>query len=257
MKEPNLDGMIDFLLEIGSIQDEFLIDRLLDLEKNGGRNISMELEQLLYFCRSEQASTVENAIAKIVDKEKSSDVLFALVSLYPITRSIVIQMLKKADVAPSDILKLYDIDNNVLETIHGNINLIKESSKTNNLNVNKYEGQISILRGEINQLGADRERLKSSIEGYAELINRKTTLESEIDELNRMKASDIEQEIRKLKNQKIDLEGEIEERKKEKERLTNEIEKIKTELDKSPNSKSGECKQALNALQNCIKKITK
>ncbi len=70
MKEPSLEVLLECLADVGycfknesenSVVNDFFEKR---------KDVSSELEQLLFFCTTERASTFQNAISQIFSKQR-------------------------------------------------------------------------------------------------------------------------------------------------------------------------------------------
>ena len=148
MKEPNLNAMLDFLFDLGKElekdnNDSAVYNVYEVVSKMQGRDVEKEIAQLLYFCSEERAATVENELSQVEDPQKQNNIFMAIVTLYPLTKNIVVQLLKKADVQPSDFLNIYDNNSELLKIIKTNVKWVKDNSAYTNVDVNHYNEQLN------------------------------------------------------------------------------------------------------------------
>ena len=257
MKEPNLEAMLDFLIDLGNSIGNSTKSNIYEILTEQGRDVTKEISQVIYFSSEERVATVENEVAQLDDAEKKSSVFIAIMALYPLTKNVVIQLLKKADVKPSDYLLYYDNTAFLLGIMKDNIDNVKNSSQYSNVAVNNYSSQLDKLQNDICKLEKTRERLENSIEGYKEKSDIKEELVKEIEELERIKDSGIDKEIENLQNEKKRLENEKEEKDRRKIRLKDEINNLMDELSQSSTDKNKKYQEALNCLQKCMAELAK
>lgn len=266
MKEPSLNGMLDFLRDLGCELESLSNDNgqtisennksIIEILEDNGRKISSEIEQLLYYCNQNRSETVENAFNQLKDKDKK--VIFrALVYLYPLTQNIIIRMIKKADNKPIDFLELYDQNKEMLKIIEGNISIVKDNSNYTNVGVSDYSKKLNKLLKDIEDLENNRDKLEKSIEGYSEKHKLYNNLQNEIKKLEQIKELGLDNEIEQLKMQKKHLINIKNSKDKEKDKLINEIELLKNELDSIKDNKSKEYQNTVKALEKCFKELIK
>ena len=165
-------------------------------------------------------------------------------------------MIKKADVTPVEFLEIYDANGELLNTIKTNIELIKNSSKHSQLDVNNYFNQMEKLQKEVAELEKTRSDLEESIEGYKEKIKTRNKLKKEIEELEKMKEAGIDKEIELLTIEKNRLEVEKKEKQQSKNKLKKEIEKVTEELETITDNVPKGYQDALDNLQKCMKELS-
>jgi len=257
MKEPNLEGMIEYLSEIGDIVAKNKDDSIATIMMNNERDISKEVQQIVYFACKERACSTQDEISRMSNKDKEKKVICALISLYPLTKSLIIEMVKKADLTPLDFLKIYDVNCELLRSIKSNIELVKKNSRFSQADVNNYANQMTRLQDEVEELERTRNDLEESIEGYKEKITEKSKLEKEINELERIKESGIDKELDLLTIERNRLEAEKNEKQQSKNKLKDEIEKLTEELNEVTIGAPEGYQEALNCLQRCMEKLSK
>jgi len=263
MKEPNLEGMIEFLSEIGDAVEKTekaemdREDSIVVNVFNSGRDNIKEVEQVIYFSCKERACSTQDEISRMSDVEKKTKVIKALIWLYPLSKNLVIEMIKKADFNPETFLKVYDVNCELLGYIKRNIDFVKSNSISSQHSVNEYTEKLNRLQKEVEKLKKERQSLEESIDGYREKSKEKEELEKAIEELQRIKDSGIDKEIDSLKFEMNRLESEIEDKQKRKDDLENEIDRIKDELHKYESGMPEEYQEALNCLQKCMEELSK
>lgn len=262
MKEPNLNAMLDFLFDLGKElekdnNDSAMYNVYEVVSKMQGRDVEKEIAQLLYFCSEERAATVENELSQVEDPQKQNNIFRAIVTLYLLTKNIVVQLLKKADVQPSDFLNIYDNNSELLKIIKTNVKWVKDNSAYTNVDVNHYNEQLNKIQEEIAELGCRRNEIEMSIEGYKEKKAEQDRLNREIEKLQRIKASGIDEELQSLREQIQQLNREKEEKDKSKSELIREIEKLTNALNENTDRRTRKYQEALNKLQKCMEELAK
>lgn len=255
MKEPRLESVLLDLNEMGKNFDDKknmtndAIEYLFQNEDN-------KLQQLLYYCKEEQAATVENAISSCTGDERKR-IQSALIAMYPITKNVVLQMLRRASIGPKDCLEIIDFEGELVEAIKNLLEKITGSSSARNSYITEYSENLSKLDREINELQGQRQKIIDTIDDYEKKEKEKNELEREIKILEENK--DIEKEIEKLKQKKNELEAKKQRDEEEKNKLCGEIEKLTESLEDSPKDSSGtsdkEYQEALQALRACVSKL--
>lgn len=256
MKEPNLEAVLECLSDLGyEYEDADEESDVLDAIFEKRKNIDVDLQQILYFCRKERAATFENAISQLRDERYKQRVISSVISMYPITKNVIIKMLKKADITPADYLEIVDFDSTLLKNIKDSLSKITQNSSANNYSANKYFSELEKIEKDIASLNMQRDEMTKNIKDYSKKIAEKAKLEKEISEIeNLQKSGGIEFEIDELKIKKNNLEKQKKIKEKEKRCLEQEInvlvDYLKSNEDKCENK---EYSAALRALQNCIK----
>lgn len=261
MKEPNLKALLELLNEMGaavnrdgdtSIADEFF---------DKSRSSEKDVEQLLYYCKKEMAATVVNEIGSNSNDEKKNNITSALVKLYPISQYIVLEMLRVAYTEPAKFVKLYDFDSRLVDSIKENLKSIKNKSRITNVDFLSYEQNVQRVEENIEELRTNWDELKKSIDGYEQKQSEKEELEEEIANLRKIiDEGGIDKEIERKKNELTRLQTEKRNKDDEKKTLSKEIGKLQNylkEKDKNDNTGDKEYKDALRALEKCVKAIEK
>ena len=256
MKEPNLEGMIEYLSEIGKNLGQKEDDSIATIMMDSCRDVSKEVQQIIYFTCKDRACSTQDEISRISNKDRQKNVFSAVIALYPLTKSLIIEMIKKADVTPVEFLEIYDANGELLNTIKTNIELIKNSSKHSQVDVNNYFNQMEKLQKEVAELEKTRSDLEQSIEGYKENIKTRNKLKKEIEELEKMKEAGIDKEIELLTIEKNRLEVEKKEKQQSKNKLKKEIEKVTEELETITDNVPKGYQDALDNLQKCMKELS-
>ena len=258
MKEPSLEVLLECLADVGycfknegenTVVNDFFEKR---------KDVSSELEQLLFFCTTERASTFQNAISQIQDDSVKQRIISVLITMYPITKNVILEMLKKADMNPAEYLEIFDFNSILLKSIKESFDKVVKSSAASNVNANRYVKDLENLEKEIVLLNRQRDQMAANIKDYKEKQKEKEMLEIEIREIENLeKTGGIDTEIENLQIQKRGLEKQRKEKEDEKKKLKKEISRLNTSLQSSKDKDENEQFQnALKALEECMKALS-
>lgn len=258
MKEPSLEVVLECLADVGYCFKGENTNNVVSNFFEKRKDVSGELEQLLFFCRAEQASTFQNAVRQIKDDSVKQRIVSALVMMYPITKNVILEMLRKADINPAEYLEVFDFDSILLKSIKESFDKVVKSSAASNVNANRYAKDLENLEKEIASLNQQRDKMAVNIKDYKEKQKEKDALEREIREIENLeKTGGIDAELEALQMQKRGLEKQKKEKDDEKRRLKKEISKLNTSLQSSKDKDESEPFQnALKALEECVKTLS-
>lgn len=248
MREPNLDAAIECLS---------LADIVEELSKNKS-GAGEELAQILFFCQQEKIPTFIDAIRGLPE-EKKERILNSLFNLYPMTRLVIFEFLRRHDTEPADFLRTFDVDNQLLKQIKKTLLEIKNKSTASNHSVNEYKEEIDELDKIIQEKKEEMDQLRESEGDYQDKKHERDAICREVEELKReIQEGELDKEIEELEREKRQLEARKAEDTKRFNQLKKEIQLIRDTLqDTKKSSEDKDYQGALKALERCIKQITK
>lgn len=261
MREPNLEATIEFLSNAGidienmenGNEENAVIDRFFD---ESGDSVQT-FEQLLYFCKKEQASTVVHEIENLGDSPKKQRVISSLVSLYPVSRNIVFKLLNYSDMSQMEFIEAFDFNDSLLKKIRDSLDSVKENSSETDWKFRDYSDEILELEKDIEELREHREEMLDQSDDYKKKKAEKDKLEEEIEKFNKMfNEGGIEKSIKDKQRELEELKEKVKKKMEDAQKLEQELKEIKENIEENGKSeKNKELQNALKVLEKCIKAI--
>lgn len=248
MREPGIENVIAEL-SLGNYGETFF-SHYLDWDTRGNK-----VTELLYFLEKEQTRALYREITKLEEKAKKT-VFKSLVELYPLSREIVLYLMRKREREPIDFLEIYDTDKELLNTIQSTLADMKDNSSSRSTKYNNYQLEIEKENEKINQLKNEIEEFYMKSDELNEKREEIRSLEKQLEELKQENEENLESRILELKEEIEKEKEKNREKTEETQTLEKELQSIRENLKEDTlGTTQKEYQKALKALQNCIQSL--
>lgn len=212
-----------------------------------------DIAGLLYFLQADQVPALKKKINEL-DSEERMSVFESLVNLYPMSRNIILEIIRYAKAEPGDFLEFYDQDRLLLEEIKKDVSEIDGIYYDPDRKTKEYLQQLEEISEEIVKNQGVLEKLKSVKLDCADK-------QEELEQLNKAIAAEnvnekkIEKEIAEKRAELRRKEEENKKKEEELKKLSEELEKVMEDFNKKKPDASKKVQDALTSLEQVIKEI--
>lgn len=245
MREPNIKELVERLSSESYAEDVF----------DYGQDADAAITQLMYFMRKEQVPTLYKEISELPE-EKKDRVFASLAKIYPLSREIVIHLLRKWEKKPLDFLLAYDMEYQLLNELNSTLTLIKENSSATQTPYNNYLKEIDKINRELQQLNKEIAEFNNVSEDIRKRREEKQMLQDELRQLNEeSQDNNLDIEIENLEKDIQEHRQKETEKSEKHQKLEKELSDIQQSLQEREKIAMKNYKNALAALEKCIKSL--
>ena len=189
------------------------------------------IAEVLWYIDPERAGSVLNKLIESPEKnevkteERRKQIITNLTKLYPLTQSLVLDILRNVNYSDDAFLVGFDLQQKVKQQIKSIMDNVKDKRL-------KLTGDVSRYTKEIEELNAEKEDLLQSADEHREAKERLENLRSEVQRLrHETDEEELTRRINELEGEKNRLEEELVRQKDEQNKRSAEIEHLARELE--------------------------
>lgn len=218
--EPNLDHFLALLSEK-------------DFPENAIHHLKENIDEFYWYLDEEKEGRAGEVVDAISQLEAERDQIFmSLVSLYPLSRSLILQILYGFPESDYGIIKGYDFEELMLHEITKFVDRVAEKRVKLTQYGNEYRKDIEDLQKRIQELETSAAKYGTLLQQKNELTEKRDQLERDIqeDKLN-SDIAELQTDIERLKRQKQDQAERKKDLQKEKSSIQKELKALENKMD--------------------------
>lgn len=233
-REPNLDSFFDTIADVNFALDK-LVEDVDDVET---------IAELMWYMDASRAEQVQRELSNRYDddEETRERIIRNLAGLYPLSRELLIEILREIRESDYPFIKGFDVSQEICTELRKTLTELEKASGGTTGAFHKYKQQIDNLEKRAREMRAASEQ-------FRDLQTRRNQLEDEVrrleGELDRKK---LEQNIDTLQDEARKLNAQLADHEDNYARINKRIDNIKHELAEQQSRMSGDEQRLLREL---------